>query len=92
LLTPVVHPATTQLATASEATHFSYWSIKPWFLFKGKIADVLIIPSSWGSPTFSYLWFGIYIRLLSQKYKIMSWKRKEFEDLDDFSFLLDFIL
>jgi hypothetical protein len=25
LLTPVVRPATSQLATLSEVTHFSYW-------------------------------------------------------------------
>jgi hypothetical protein len=30
---------------------FSYWSIKPWFLTKGKLTDVLIIPSSWDFPT-----------------------------------------
>jgi hypothetical protein len=28
---------------------FSYWFDKPRFLTKGKLADVLIIPSSWGS-------------------------------------------
>src|SRR4051812_34487600 len=28
-------------ATPSEATHFSYWSIKPWFLNRGKLAAVL---------------------------------------------------
>jgi hypothetical protein len=28
---------------------FSYWFDKPWFLSKGKLAVVLIIPSSWGS-------------------------------------------
>ena len=33
----------------SEATPFSYWSIKPWFLTEGKLAAVLIIPFSWGS-------------------------------------------
>ena len=49
LLTPVVRPTTSQLATPSEATPFSYWSIKPWFLTEGKLAAVLIIPSSWGS-------------------------------------------
>ena len=48
-LTPVVHPANSQTATPSEATPFSYWSIKPWFLTEGKLAAVLIIPSSWGS-------------------------------------------
>ena len=51
LLTPVVRPATSQLATPSEVTPFSYWSIKPWFLTEGKLAAVLITPSSWGSPT-----------------------------------------
>jgi hypothetical protein len=30
---------------------FSYWSIKPWFHTEGKLTVVLIIPSSWGSPT-----------------------------------------
>jgi hypothetical protein len=30
---------------------FSYWSIKPWFHTEGKLAAVLIIPSSWGFPT-----------------------------------------
>jgi hypothetical protein len=28
---------------------FSYWIDKTWFLTKGKLAAVLIIPSSWGS-------------------------------------------
>jgi hypothetical protein len=51
LLTPVVRPATSQLATPSEVTPFSYWSIKPWILTEGKLAIVLIVPSSWGSPT-----------------------------------------
>ena len=49
LLTPVVRLATSQLATPSEATPFSYWSIKPWFLTEEKLAIVLITPSSWGS-------------------------------------------
>ena len=40
---------TSQLATPSEATPLSYWSIKPWFLTEGKLTIVLIIPSSWGS-------------------------------------------
>ena len=48
-LTPVVRPTNSQTATPSEATPFSYWSIKPWFLTEGKLAAVLIIPSSWGS-------------------------------------------
>ena len=51
LLTPVVRPAKSQLATPSEVISFSYWSIKPWFLTEGKLAAVLIIPSSWGFPT-----------------------------------------
>ena len=49
LLTPVVRPANSQPATPSEATLFSYWSIKPWFLTEGKLAAVLITPYSWGS-------------------------------------------
>jgi hypothetical protein len=37
-----------------------------------------------GEPlsVFTGLWFG-FIRLSSEKYKIMSWKKKEFEDLED---------
>ena len=49
LLTPVVRPANSQLATPLVATLFSYWSIKPWFHIEGKLVTVLIIPSSWGS-------------------------------------------
>jgi hypothetical protein len=30
---------------------FSYWLIKLWFHTEGKLAVVLIIPSSWGFPT-----------------------------------------
>jgi hypothetical protein len=30
---------------------FSYWSIKLWCHTEGKLAAVLIIPSSWGFPT-----------------------------------------
>ena len=37
LLTPVVRPTTNQLATPSEATPFSYWSIKPWFHTEGNL-------------------------------------------------------
>jgi hypothetical protein len=41
-----------------------------------------------GKPSLLYtgLWFGTYallIRLPSEKYKIASWKKKGFEDLDD---------
>jgi hypothetical protein len=36
-----------------------------------------------GEPllVFLGLWFGIYLRLSPGMYKIMSWKKKEFEDL-----------
>jgi hypothetical protein len=48
-----------------------------------------------GEPSFVFtgLWFG-FIRLPSEKYKIMSWKKKEFEDLEDLvvSFRLYFVL
>jgi hypothetical protein len=51
LLTSVVRPTTSQWATPLEVTPFSYWSIKTWFLTEGKLVDVFITPSSWGSPT-----------------------------------------
>jgi hypothetical protein len=47
---------------------------------------------------FTIMWFDIYcmsfLRLLSKKYKIMSGKKKEFEDLDDFlvSFRFYFVI
>jgi hypothetical protein len=48
-----------------------------------------------GEPSlvFTCLWFS-FIRLPSEKYKIMSWKKKEFEDLKDLlvSFRLYFII
>jgi hypothetical protein len=48
-----------------------------------------------GEPSlvFTGLWFG-FIRLPSEKYKIISWKKKEFEDLEDLlvSFRLYFII
>jgi hypothetical protein len=34
---------------------FSYWFDKPRFLTEGKLATVLIIPSSWGSQLGGYL-------------------------------------
>jgi hypothetical protein len=34
---------------------FSYWFDKPRFLTEGKLASVLIIPSSWGSQLGGYL-------------------------------------
>jgi hypothetical protein len=45
------------------------------------------------SLIFIGLWFS-FIRLPSRKYKIMSWKKKEFEDLKDLfiSFRLYFII
>jgi hypothetical protein len=49
-----------------------------------------------GEPplVFIGLWFGIYLRLPSEKYKIVSWKKKEFEDLKDLlvSFRLHFVI
>jgi hypothetical protein len=41
-----------------------------------------------GEPSLVFigLWFGIYLGLPSEKYKIMSWKKKEFENL---KYLLD---
>jgi hypothetical protein len=49
-----------------------------------------------GEPSlvFSGLWFGIYLRLPPEKYKIVLWKKKEFEDLEDllFSFRLYFVI
>jgi hypothetical protein len=45
------------------------------------------------SLVFTGLWFG-FIRLPSEKYKIMFWKKKEFEDLEDWlvSFRLYFVI
>jgi hypothetical protein len=34
---------------------FSYWFDKPWFLTEGKLAALLIIPSSWGSQLGGHL-------------------------------------
>jgi hypothetical protein len=34
---------------------FSYWFDKPWFLTEGRLATMLIIPSSWGSQPGRYL-------------------------------------
>jgi hypothetical protein len=34
---------------------FSYWFDKPWFLTVGKLAAVLIIPSSWSSQLGGHL-------------------------------------
>jgi hypothetical protein len=46
------------------------------------------------SLVFLGLWFVIYLRLPPEKYMIVSWKKKEFEDLKSFlvSFRLYFII
>jgi hypothetical protein len=43
---------------------------------------------------FTGLWFGIYLGLPSEKYKIISWKKKEFKDLKNLliSFRLYFVI
>jgi hypothetical protein len=51
--TSVVRSATSQPATSSEVTLFSYWSSKRWFRTEGKLVVVLITPSSSGFPTAS---------------------------------------
>jgi hypothetical protein len=38
-----------------EVGSFSYWFDKPWFHTEGRLAIVLIIPSSWGSQLGGYL-------------------------------------
>jgi hypothetical protein len=40
-----------------------------------------------GEPSliFTGLWLDIYVGLPSEKYKIVSWKKKKFEDLEDFA-------
>jgi hypothetical protein len=46
-----------------------------------------------GEPlVFIDLWFDIYLGLPSEKYKIVSWKKKEFKNLEDLLVFLDFIL
>ena len=49
-----------------------------------------------GEPSlvFTGLWFGFYVRLPSEKYKIVSWKKEKFEDLEDLlvSFRLYFVI
>jgi hypothetical protein len=48
--------AVTKLAgTTFGSLAFSYWFDKPQFLTEGKLATVLIIPSSWGSQLGGYL-------------------------------------
>jgi hypothetical protein len=57
----------------------------------GIAAQIKIMRES--SSVFTYLWFG-FIWLPSKKYKIISWKKKEFEDLKILldSFILYFII
>jgi hypothetical protein len=57
------------------------------------IATQIKIMGQPSSVVFTGLWFG-FIRLPSEKYKIMSWKKKEFEDLEDLlvSFRVYFII
>jgi hypothetical protein len=38
-----------------EVGSFSYWFDKPWFHTEGRLAAVLIIPSSWGSQLGGHL-------------------------------------
>jgi hypothetical protein len=38
-----------------EVGSFSYWFDKPWFHIEGRLATVLIIPSSWGSQLGGHL-------------------------------------
>jgi hypothetical protein len=38
-----------------EVGSFSYWFDKPWFYIEGRLVDVLIIPSSWGSQLGGHL-------------------------------------
>ena len=58
----------------------------------GIAAQIKII----GEPllVFTGLWFGFYVRLPSEKYKIVSWKKEKFEDLEDLlvSFRLYFLI
>jgi hypothetical protein len=42
------------------------------------------------SLIFSGLWFDIYLRLPLKKYKIILWKNKKFEDLEDLLILFEF--
>jgi hypothetical protein len=46
------------------------------------------------SLAFTDLWFDIYLGLPSKKYMIVSWKKKEFKDLENLlvSFRLYFII
>jgi hypothetical protein len=58
----------------------------------GIAAQIKIIGES--LLVFTGLWFGIYLGLPSEKYKIVSWEKKEFEDFKDLlvSFRLYFVI
>jgi hypothetical protein len=58
----------------------------------GIVAQIKIMGES--PLVFTGLWFGIYLGLPSEKYKIVSSKKKEFEDLKDLlvSFRLYFVI
>jgi hypothetical protein len=59
----------------------------------GTVAKIKIMREP--SLVFTRLWFGIYIlfmRLPSEKYKIILWKKKYFENLNDLLVLLDLAL
>jgi hypothetical protein len=49
-----------------------------------------------GEPSLVFIgfWFGIYLGLPSEKYKIVSWRKKEFEDLKNLlvSFRIYFVI
>jgi hypothetical protein len=47
----------------------------------GITAEIKIMEES--LLVFTGLWLGIYLRLFSEKYKIVSLKKKEYEDLKD---------
>jgi hypothetical protein len=47
----------------------------------GIVAQIKIMREP--SLVFLGLWFDIYLWLPSGKYKMVSWKKKEFEDLED---------
>jgi hypothetical protein len=50
-------------------------------VMRGIVAQIKIMEEP--SLIFTGLWFGIYLGLPLEKYKIMSWKKKEFKDLED---------
>jgi hypothetical protein len=56
----------------------------------GIVAQMKIMGES--SLVYLALWFCTYLRLSPRKYKIVSWKKKEFEDLKDLLVFSDFIL